>query len=129
MDQKFKLSHRRILVVEDEFFIAEELQCLLQDAGMTVVGPVGNLTQALTVAQNSEFELALLDVNLSGHYVYPLAAKLEERNILFIFMIGYGRAGLPPECAARPCLAKLFNVKSLLSLIETTMFPTSSASA
>jgi DNA-binding response OmpR family regulator len=104
-------------VVEDEFFIAEELQWLLQDAGMTVLGPAGNLANALTLAQ-SDFEVALLDVNLGGHYVYPVAAKLAERRIPFIFMTGYDRSELPPEYAACPCLAKPFNPKALLALIE-----------
>ncbi|MGH7905194.1 MAG: response regulator [Candidatus Binataceae bacterium] len=113
------LKGLRVLLVEDEFFIAEELQLILEDAGMTVVGPAPSLHKALQIAQGDGggIDVALLDVNLRGEHVYPLAQHLMARQVPFILMTGYSRDQLPSEYAARPVLLKPFNPDALLKLM------------
>jgi CheY-like chemotaxis protein len=113
-----KLDGLRVLVMEDEALIAEQIQWFLEDAGMVVVGPLGNLPDALAAAASSEFDLALVDINLGGHDSYPVADKLVERGIPLILMSGYTSAQLPAAYAAYPSLAKPFDPQALLDLIE-----------
>lgn len=102
-----------VLVVEDEVTIATMLERAMQELNFTVLGPVGRLAQALQVAQNARFDMALLDVNLRGEKVFPLADFLAERGIPFAFLTGYGRDSLPPRFAQAVVLCKPFNFTEL----------------
>lgn len=90
------LRNCRILVVEDEFLLAEDLRVGLSDAGAVVLGPVGTINDALALI-NSEPRIdgAILDVNLGGERVYPVAALLVERCIPLVFTTGYDGTSLP----------------------------------
>jgi CheY-like chemotaxis protein len=84
------LRDRRILVVEDEYFIAMMLRDALEDVGSVVVGPVSSVEKALKkIAADSNIDAAILDVNLGGVMAYPVAEALITRNIPFIFTSGY----------------------------------------
>ncbi len=86
-----KLSGRRVLIVEDEALVAIELQCALEDAGAEVLGPAMSLTSALALAEHSaQLDCALLDVDIAGHDVYPVAQVLQRRGIPFIFHTAHG---------------------------------------
>ncbi len=111
------LLGQRILLVEDELAIAMWLEEMLLDAGYIVVGPVGRLDQALALAQDDGIRFALLDVNLRGVEVFPVAELLAARGIPFVFLTGYGRADLPPRFATNPVLCKPFHVAELLKLM------------
>jgi DNA-binding response OmpR family regulator len=89
------LNGKSVLVVEDEFLLALQLEELLQSRGATVRGPYGRLEDALKAAEREDFDLAILDVNLSGTMVYPLAEHLLERGIPFLFITGYSLTNLP----------------------------------
>ena len=89
------LTGKSILLVEDEFLLALHLEELLQSLGGTVRGPFGKLSDALDAVQREKFDLALLDINLGGTMVYPLADDLRARGVPFLFLSGYSVANLP----------------------------------
>jgi CheY-like chemotaxis protein len=96
----------RVLVVEDESLLAMTLEMTLVDQGYRVVGPFGRLEQALQAAQEETFECALLDVNLNGQDVFPVANVLVQRAIPFAFLTGYDRETLPARYGSVPVLCK-----------------------
>ena len=94
------LAGRRILVVEDDYLLAESLNDLLVEAGINVVGPVGSVPDALSlVASGQAIDGALLDVNVRGQAVFPVADALMERGVPFSFCSGYDRYTLPQRFA------------------------------
>lgn len=97
---------KRILIVEDEFLIAIHVADIMTGLGFDVVGPVGHIDQAMGVINTDDVVGAILDVNLSGHLVFPLAEQLAARNIPFILTSGYESDGLPPKWRPRPHLRK-----------------------
>ena len=117
------LEGLRVLVVEDDFLISLLLDEMLTTAGCVVVGPLPRLADALEAAANESCDAAVLDVNLGGERVYPVAAILAERRVPFIFVTGYSGDVLPCEYAGQPCIAKPFRAAQLLAalsnLIET----------
>jgi CheY-like chemotaxis protein len=103
----------RILVVEDESLLAMELEQLLQSEGYSIVGPFSNLARATESALRETIDLALLDTNLNGEMVYPLADNLSARGIPFISLTGYGASNLPERFRAAPRMAKPYDPASL----------------
>ena len=85
----------RVMVVEDELLIAMLIEDTLAEAGYDVVGPFSNLTDALRAAREATIDVALLDVNLRGERVYPVAEVLESRAIPFLLLSGYGTDAIP----------------------------------
>jgi CheY-like chemotaxis protein len=102
------LSGLRILLVEDEALIAMLIEDALETLGCTLVAVATNLTDALAKAASLEFDIAILDVNLNGQPVFPVAELLAARGAPFVFSTGYGAAGVPDAFAAAPVLAKPF---------------------
>ena len=84
-----------ILVVEDEFFVAMQIETVLREAGWDITGPAGTLANAVNLARSVACDGAVLDVNLRGERVDEVAAVLSERGIPFLFVSGYGREHLP----------------------------------
>jgi DNA-binding response OmpR family regulator len=91
------LSGKSILLVEDEFLLALQLEELLQSHGGAVRGPYRKLDDAMNAAQREVFDFAILDINLSGTMVYPLADQLLARGIPFLFLTGYSQANMPEQ--------------------------------
>jgi PAS domain S-box-containing protein len=101
------LHQRRLLVVEDEYMLADELQRELTRVGAVVLGPVPSVGMALELlAREAELDGAVLDVNLGGELVYPVADALTERAIPFVFVTGYDACVLPPRFAQAPRCGK-----------------------
>src|SRR4051812_49879923 len=88
---------RRILVVEDEFLIRMLLEDMLTDLGYELVGVAGRLDEATELAKTKDFDLAILDVNLDGHDVYPVADLIGKRGLPFMFVTGYRGPRPPPK--------------------------------
>lgn len=89
--QDERLLGRRVLVVEDEALLALELQLAFEDEGATVIGPALSLMKALEVVTHArEIDVALLDVDLAGEDVYPIAELLLQRGVPFLFHTGHG---------------------------------------
>jgi CheY-like chemotaxis protein len=106
------LCGRRILVVEDEMMLAMLLEDLLTELGCEVF-KAARIAKAFELMATAPIEAAILDVNVAGEPVYPIARALEERGIPFVFSTGYGAKGLPAEYQNRPTLSKPFQLANL----------------
>ena len=85
-----KLSGQHVLIVEDEYFLAQDLVDYFQDLGVQVLGPAASVSEALRLLESAEVQGAILDVNLRGERVYPVADVLRQRHVPFVFASGYG---------------------------------------
>jgi two-component sensor histidine kinase/CheY-like chemotaxis protein len=110
---KAPLPARRIMVVEDEALVALVLADQLGELGLSVIGPCSSVAEAKAIAENGEFEAAILDVNLGGELVYPVAELLSARGIPFVFVTGYGRESIDRRFAEAPVLEKPVEMESL----------------
>jgi DNA-binding response OmpR family regulator len=106
----------RVLLVEDEYLVASLIEEMLEIAGCIVTGPIPRLAQAVDAADRESCDAAVLDVNLAGERIYPVADILSRRNIPFVFVTGYGV--LPGEYANRPHLCKPFKMADLLDTLS-----------
>ncbi len=111
------LSACRILVVEDEYLLAAELAQELANAGADVLGPVPTIEQALAVLSDTMPHGAILDVNLSGVPVFPLADTLIKRGVSLVFTTGYDADTLPDRFADVPICGKPINI----ALVKATI--------
>jgi len=117
-ESPLRIDGRRVLVVEDEFLIAMELAAGLEAAGATVLGPTPSVTAALAMLERAaELDGAVLDVNVRGETVFPVAQVLEERRVPFVFATGYDALALPGRYAGVPCCQKPVDVRQLLRLL------------
>ncbi len=88
---------RTVMVVEDEALVALSLHDFLCELGYSVIGPVGRITEALRILNQAPVDAAILDVNLAGEFVYPLAELLRTKNIPFVFATGYSSESIDPR--------------------------------
>lgn len=107
------LAGARVLVVEDELMIARLIGRTLVRAGATLVGPFPRIDLALAAVRAGGFDLAVLDVNLAGERIDPVADALAALGTPFLFLTGYGTPGV--EGWARPVLAKPFEAATLIA--------------
>jgi DNA-binding LytR/AlgR family response regulator len=112
------LQGRRVLVVEDEFLVAMDLELMLGEPGCEVVGPIGDLATALRAAQEESFDLALLDVKVGGEPVTGVAEALVERGVPIVFCTGYQAANLPERYSAVPTLMKPFQAADIAAALQ-----------
>ncbi|MCL9997946.1 MAG: response regulator [Erythrobacter sp.] len=104
----------RILVVEDEYLLADELQTDLADAAAIVIGPLGTLDQAFELIKaGGKIDGAILDVNLCGELVYPAADLLLERAVPFVFATGYDDSVIPSRFAGVARCPKPVNIRQI----------------
>ena len=115
------LTDKRILVVEDEAPIALQLEDMLAEIGATVVGPASRVRQALQLLQETPVDAAVLDLNIAGELVYPVADALETRRIPYIFATGYGISGLAAPYRSRFVLQKPFSRRELLRALQEAL--------
>jgi DNA-binding response OmpR family regulator len=106
----------RVLLVEDEFFVAVLIEDDLRAAGHEIVGPYKDLALAIEAARREQFDVAILDVNLNGEIAYPLADELLARGVPFVFLSGY--VELPERFKAAPRIGKPHNPAALLAAIQ-----------
>ena len=105
-----------VLVVEDEYLIADELCQTLARGGATVVGPASTVAAALRlIGGDCGIDMALLDINLKGEMVFPVADALAERGIPFAFVTGYSKAVVPSRFEHVPCWEKPVDFKRVES--------------
>jgi CheY-like chemotaxis protein len=100
------LTARRVLVAEDVVVIALDLGDALRRAVWEVVGPVARADEAARLAAEAPLDAAVLDIDLVGGPAYPAADALVRRGVPFVFLTGYGPAGLPGRFRGRPVLGK-----------------------
>jgi CheY-like chemotaxis protein len=121
MDNDKRLNGKAVLIVEDEFLLAEDLRCTVEQAGGTIVGPIADASEALTAAREGRFDVALLDVGLKDQSSVAVARALAYRLIPFILITGYVRDALPPEMENALYLAKPVVADALLSVISALL--------
>lgn len=101
------LEGRRVLVVEDESLVAMLLETMLEDMGCTVFGTAARIEDALEmIAGDARPDAALLDVNVAGQTVYPVAEALDRKGVPLVFSTGYGQGGLAAGWEGRPTVQK-----------------------
>lgn len=108
-----ELSGLKILAVEDEPLVAMTLEGMLTDLGSIVVGPAGDLRTGMQLAKDERIDGAVLDVNLGGEMVFPLADFLAQRGIPFVYVTGYGATILRQCDHERPSLQKPYKRQEL----------------
>jgi CheY-like chemotaxis protein len=114
MDQTAsEAAGKNVLVVEDEIMIRLLLEDMLGELGYTIAAAVGRIDDAMKLAKTGDFDVAILDVNLNGQTVSPVAEILEARGLPFVFATGYGERGLPERFSNRPTLQKPFQQENL----------------
>jgi len=111
-------ASKRVLVVEDELMIRMLLQDMLADLGHTLAGEAGGIEEALALAKEGAFDVAILDVNLNGQPISPVVEILIDRGLPFVFATGYGQRGVPEPYRNTPALQKPFQADALAQAIE-----------
>lgn len=106
-----------VLVVEDEAVVAIDLEFALEEMGHSVIG-AGRLSEAMSAVQSSDFDLAILDVNLNGEPSYPVASVLEQKGVPFVFVTGYGVDGLDENWRQARVLQKPIQRDALARLLQ-----------
>jgi len=111
---------RRVLLAEDEAIIGMMMREFLTECGLFVVGPCCTVNEAIA-AVNGEFDCAILDLNLGGHSVYPVAEALAARGVPFAFVTGYDRESVDGRFGDVPVLQKPITRENLESYLRTTL--------
>ena len=110
-----------VFLVEDEVMIRMMVADMLEELGFSVAAEAGDIDEAIRLAETAYFDLAILDVNVNGKIISPVAEVIELRKRPFIFATGYGSSGLPEEYRDRPALQKPFQIETLGKVIDTTL--------
>jgi DNA-binding LytR/AlgR family response regulator len=122
VDAGTDLAGLRVLIVEDEFLLAMELETLVECGGSTPVGPASSVHQALALIDGEEPDIALLDVNLRGERATPVAAALQERGVPYVLITGYSNAQLSePELRRAPRLDKPVSARALTRAVKRAL--------
>jgi DNA-binding response OmpR family regulator len=116
-----ELEGARVLVVEDEYLVAVLIEEILESAGCIVMGPIPRVLEALVAIDNDGYDAAVLDVNLAGERINPVADALSKRDVPFMFVTGYGANALPREYAERPHIGKPFRMAELLGMLSSIL--------
>jgi len=112
-DADFIITGNRIMVVEDEALVAMAARDMMIDLGFSVIGPFGKMSEAIAALKNGNIDAAILDVNLGGELVYPLADILTTGGVPFIFATGYGPESIDRRYASIPVLQKPIERRAL----------------
>jgi DNA-binding response OmpR family regulator len=117
-DTEASPKRQRILIVEDEPFIALALEAMLLELGFDMAGSAAQVSAALDLIGREQIDGAILDVNLGSERIDPVADILAERACPFFFMTGYGISGLPARHEGRAVLQKPFGLEQLFTLLR-----------
>ncbi|RVT95795.1 response regulator [Rhodovarius crocodyli] len=114
-----RLRARRVLIVEDEYYIAQDLRIALESEGAEILGPVASVDEALAFIEEGGLDAAVLDVNLeSDGSAYPVAEALRARGIPFVFATGYDLKSIRADFDAVPHIAKPFEHARLIGTLS-----------
>lgn len=113
MNGSGSLEGRKVLVVEDEMLVSMLVEDMLGDLGCVVIGPAASLDEALALAREAEIDIGLLDVNLAGKAIYPVADVLKARGVPYVFASGYGDSNTEGPHQGAPALQKPFRMGDL----------------
>jgi CheY-like chemotaxis protein len=110
-----------IFLVEDEALIRLMLADMIEELGHRVVAEAGNIQDGQALAQTAIFDLAILDINIAGYSIGPVAEIIDGRGLPFLFVSGYGPAGRPEAFRARPALYKPVLISKLGETINSIL--------
>jgi CheY-like chemotaxis protein len=110
-----------VFLVEDEVMIRMMVADMLEELGYSVAAEAGEINEAVRLAGSTEFDIAILDVNVNGKVISPVAEVIQARNRPFVFATGYGAQGLPEEFRNRPTLQKPFQMETLAQVLASTL--------
>lgn len=112
---------RSVLLVEDEVMIRMMVADMLEELGYRIVAEAGDIDEAVRLVQVTDFDIALLDVNVNGKIITPVAEAVMLRDLPFVFATGYGAQGLPEKFRDRPTIQKPFQIETLANTIENVL--------
>lgn len=112
---------RSVLLVEDEVMIRMMVADMLDELGYRVAAEAGDIDEAVRLVQSTEFDIAILDVNVNGRVISPVAEAVTLRGRPFVFATGYGSSGLPEKFRDIPTLQKPFQMATLKRAIEDAL--------
>ena len=110
-----------VFLVEDEVMIRMMVADMLEELGYRVAAEAGDVDEAMQLAETTDFDIAILDVNVNGKVISPVAEVLARRDRPFIFATGYGAQGLPEEFRDRPTLQKPFQMETLAKVLANAL--------
>lgn len=113
------LAGLRVLVVEDDYFIAEEICSTLREHGAEIVGPSPDVERGVQLIKSHTIDCAVLDINLQGNFAFGIARQLRERGTPAIFATGYDVSVLPREFSDCIRLEKPVNLRELLQAVQS----------
>lgn len=118
------LEGRTILVVEDDYLIAQDIRQDLEEAGAIVIGPAASVRKALgMIDAPTGIDAAVLDVNLGGEKSFPIAEALEAKGVPFLFATGYNSADIPDEWRRASIVIKPLRIAAVRELLEGSGAP------
>ena len=112
------LNGCRVFIVEDEYFLANDLEEALVARGARIVGPYSNFEAAYRRAARDHFDVAIIDINLRDKAAYPIADDLIQQRIPFVFCTGYGDRSIPERFAGVKVWQKPFDLSKVIEDIE-----------
>lgn len=115
------LFQRRILIVEDDYFVATELATSLREDGAIVLGPVSSTDEASLLVEGEYPACVLLDINLRGRHSFDLAEQLRARGIFTIFTTGYDDEMIPPDLREFLSVRKPLDIPALIACIRNRL--------
>ena len=116
------LQGKRILVIEDELLLALCVGQTLEEQGCKVIGPATSVRQGLNLVEKTTVNGAILDINLNGEFVYPVAKALMDRNIPFLFTTGYASLDVPSSFRSVPRLDKPVEPGLFIQVLKRIMY-------
>lgn len=119
MTDERPLAGKRILVLEDNFYLASDEKALLEQAGASVAGPFGSACGEGDIAEAGPLDGAVVDINLGGGPDFAFARMLDAQGVPFVFVTGYDQAVVPAEFAHAPRLEKPLRERELIAVMST----------
>lgn len=117
-DQALPLAGKRILLVEDEYYIADDLRRTLNAAGAAIVGPFSTVAKAQQALNQGEFDCAVIDLNLHGESGLQIADRLTQQGKSFAIATGYGSDAIPDRYSGVPRIEKPFDPPAVLKIVR-----------
>ena len=115
-----QLAGCRLLIVEDEYYLADDARTVLREAGADVLGPVATVDDARRrIDAEPRIDAVLLDINLRGELAFGVADALQARGIPFLFVTGYDRTVIPDRFSGAPKLRKPAASQDLIQIVRT----------
>ena len=115
------LAGARVLILEDEFFLADDLARALREAGGDPVGPVATIAQAEAIVARERLDAAILDLNLRGEMASDFAERLAATELPCVIVSGYGGEGLPEALARLPRLEKPVGAPAVIEALKDAL--------